>query len=125
MSPHADHPVPLSAWLGNEPWYARSTVGGVLATMNGAAPGFLLRSSTALGDLPCGRIEEARHQAQQRALAAAGGPNQADELALANGKTDVLEGNHLVGFAPVEHLGNRHRFDSGSQTCGSHVDTDS
>src|SRR3954447_15528985 len=46
-------------------------------------------------------LVEARDQRQQRALAAAGGAQQADELALVDDQGDPVEGEQRVAARPV------------------------
>jgi hypothetical protein len=53
-----------------------------------------LDPAAAEGQLALGRRHEARHQAEQRGLAAAGGAEGDDEVALFDGKVHVLQGDH-------------------------------
>src|SRR4051812_45361664 len=63
--------------------------------------------------------QEARHDVEQRRLAAAGGAEQADELARLDGEVDALQDR---GGAPLEHLRDALDADGGSPPGGRRGD---
>ena len=56
-------------------------------------------------DHALGRREEARHQVQERRLAATRAADEADELSFGHLEAQVLQGDHLVPAASLEDLG--------------------